>query len=394
MLLVLLIGMLIATACNLPRPGGRATRTPTPNLVTVAAQTVQAQLTEQASVGGGTIAVPTFTVVATTPVPTWTQRPPTSQPPPPTKIFVPCDWAMFISDVTIPDGTRLSPNQAFTKTWRLRNVGTCTWTNAYQLVFDQGAAMSGPSSVNLAGNVAPGQTIDVSVNLVAPAGPGRHKGYWKLRNSAGASFGIGGNANTAFWVDIEVVSTTITVTPTVTPTTTVTPTGTATGTVVIYDMALNYCAAQWVSGAGNLPCPGTTADNAGFVLRADNPTLSNGTTYTGAALETHPQWVDSGVITGKYPAVSVQNGYRFRSTIGCLSGGTACDVTFQLNYRSDGGSLQTMGEWTMTYADAPKELNMDVSSLAGHSVEFVLAVLSHGAPNQDWAVWHTPRIVR
>jgi hypothetical protein len=39
------------------------------------------------------------------------------------------DIAAFVADVTIPDNTVMAPNQPFTKTWRLRNDGTCTWTN-------------------------------------------------------------------------------------------------------------------------------------------------------------------------------------------------------------------------------------------------------------------------
>src|SRR5512135_3467629 len=49
-----------------------------------------------------------------------------------------CDRAQFIADVTVPDGTRFSPGAAFTKTWRLKNVGTCTWSTSYTLVFSSG----------------------------------------------------------------------------------------------------------------------------------------------------------------------------------------------------------------------------------------------------------------
>ena len=31
------------------------------------------------------------------------------------------DRAQFLADVTVPDGTRFDPGQAFTKTWKLRN---------------------------------------------------------------------------------------------------------------------------------------------------------------------------------------------------------------------------------------------------------------------------------
>jgi hypothetical protein len=93
----------------------------------------------------------------------------------------------------------------FTKTWRLKNNGTCTWTSGYQLVFDHGDAMGGPSSVPLtSGTVAPGQTIDISVDLTAPSKPGAYQGYWKLRNPSGVLFGWGSNADSAFWVKIQV----------------------------------------------------------------------------------------------------------------------------------------------------------------------------------------------
>ena len=40
-----------------------------------------------------------------------------------------CDWAQFITDVTVPDGAKYEPGATFKKTWRLKNIGTCTWDN-------------------------------------------------------------------------------------------------------------------------------------------------------------------------------------------------------------------------------------------------------------------------
>ena len=42
--------------------------------------------------------------------------------------------AEFIEDVTVPDGTVLSPGEHFRKVWRLRNTGTCTWNRSYKVV--------------------------------------------------------------------------------------------------------------------------------------------------------------------------------------------------------------------------------------------------------------------
>ncbi|NIS81302.1 MAG: hypothetical protein GTO14_14115, partial [Anaerolineales bacterium] len=117
-----------------------------------------------------------------------------------------------VKDVTIPDGEELAPGENFTKTWRLQNNGSCTWTSSYSLVFDQGDSMDGPPSKQLtAGTVGPGDTLDISVDLTAPASPGTFKGFWKLRNGSGVIFGIGAAGTTAFWVEIEVVPVTTTV---------------------------------------------------------------------------------------------------------------------------------------------------------------------------------------
>src|SRR5512142_1040922 len=74
-----------------------------------------------------------------------------------------CDWAQFVADVTVPDGTRYDPGATFTKTWRLRNIGTCTWTTSYSMVFDSGTQMGNTTSVAFPNSVAPGATVDVSV---------------------------------------------------------------------------------------------------------------------------------------------------------------------------------------------------------------------------------------
>jgi hypothetical protein len=119
-----------------------------------------------------------------------------------------CDAAQYVADVTVPDNTVMAPNFSFTKTWRLKNIGTCTWTTSYKVDFASGNPMSAVYPVNLPNSVAPGQTVDVSVNMVSPSGSGAYQGNWKLKNASGVSFGIGSTANEAFWVKILVSSST------------------------------------------------------------------------------------------------------------------------------------------------------------------------------------------
>ena len=157
------------------------------------------------------------TIAMTQNAPTQTSVPATSTPLPPTSTPAPtntafptattasyCDWVTFVQDVTIPDGTRFNAGDTFTKTWRLKNRGTCTWTADYMLVFTSGDAMGNTTAVRLPGNVAPGQTVNVSVTLTAPARRGTYTGQWMLRNPAGVLFGYGDRANQSFYVSILV----------------------------------------------------------------------------------------------------------------------------------------------------------------------------------------------
>jgi hypothetical protein len=138
---------------------------------------------------------------------------PTTEPEPtlvptatPTPIETGCtDRIDFVTDVTVEDGADFDPGEDFTKTWRLRNAGTCSWTSSYDLVFSHGDAMGGPAVKALPGVVSPGQTLDLSVDLTAPDSEGGYQGYWLLRNGDGALFGLGAGADVAFWVEIEVI---------------------------------------------------------------------------------------------------------------------------------------------------------------------------------------------
>ncbi|MBI2305296.1 MAG: peptidoglycan DD-metalloendopeptidase family protein [Chloroflexi bacterium] len=127
-------------------------------------------------------------------VPVW----PTPPPPPGT------DSATFITDVTLTDGTFVSPGQALVKTWRMRDTGGTTWGSGYQLAFVSGEQMGAPSAVNVP-TTAPGSTADISVNLTAPSTEGQHVGRWQLRNPSGTYFGP------VIWIIIQVKTSTPTV---------------------------------------------------------------------------------------------------------------------------------------------------------------------------------------
>ena len=335
---------------------------------------------------------------------TVTGTPPTATPsktPAPVTVTVPpssCDKVQYVADVNIPDGTVMQPGAQFTKTWRLKNVGTCAWTTSYQLVFFSGEKMGAASSAAFPKSVAVGETVDVSINMVAPSAAGSYRGFWMFKNANGALFGLGAQGNKPWWVDIKVSGPTVT--PggvTATPSVTATPGG-ATATPVagsVYDFATNACSGTWFSAAGQLPCPGTDGDAKGFVLKVTNPKLETGATDNRPGLVTFPQNKQDGYIQGFYPPFKVQSGDRFRSTINCENGATNCYVAFRLDYQTGTDPIKTFwGPFLERYEGGVYNVDIDLTSLAGKDIKFILTVLSAGSASGDRALWVGPYIYR
>jgi hypothetical protein len=199
-----LILALFLGACNLP------SNNPADATATSAAQTVEALLSAT-PVATTAVPSPTSQVTLTPiPLPTNTNTPAASATPV-------CPQAQFITDVTIPDGTLMTPGQSFTKKWRIKNTGACAWSG-YSLVFDSGDSMGGPATTPI-GSVNPGQEIDLEVNLTAPSTAGNYRGYWRIVTNNNILVPVlNGHQGRSFYVDIKVQSPN-----TATPTNTVAP---------------------------------------------------------------------------------------------------------------------------------------------------------------------------
>jgi len=283
------------------------------------------------------------------------------------------DRAQFVADVTVPDGTRFDPGAAFTKTWRLRNIGTCTWTTSYTMVYDSGEKMGSTTSVPFPTNVPPGQNVDLTVAMTAPSTPGHYIGYWKFKNAAGVLFGIGATANKSWWVEINVNGT---------------PT-----TGVAYDFTANAGSATWSSGAGGLSFPGTDGDAKGFALKLDKPNFESGVVASQPGLLVAPQQITNGYIQAKYPDFTVKSGDRFQATVGCQAGATSCYVSYRLDYEV-GGTIRTFWTFREKFEGWTYNANLNLSPLAGQTVKFILYISAYGSPVGDRALWGNPIIAR
>jgi len=124
--------------------------------------------------------------------------------------------ASYVADLTVPDDTVLQPGVAFTKSWRIRNSGTCDWGPGFQLVFVEGSQLGAAASVAIPATPS-GATVDVTAQMMSPTEPGTYKSRWRLQSDQGQAFG------STIYVLI-VVPEPVTPTSTSGPTPTVTPT--------------------------------------------------------------------------------------------------------------------------------------------------------------------------
>jgi hypothetical protein len=190
----------MTVAVELTRVAGQVTQPPEAAAATSApASDSPTRTPETPAEQPGSTLPPTATLVPSdTLVPTIT--------PTVTKTPIPCNWAEFITDVTALDGTEFFLNTSFTKTWRIKNIGSCTWTSSYRLVFANGERMGAPDLVPFTGgDVPPGSTVDISVDLKTPAAEGTYQGNFRLKAADGTLFGIGATADKSFFVKIKAV---------------------------------------------------------------------------------------------------------------------------------------------------------------------------------------------
>ena len=215
MISIVILSAILLGACNMPDGESEIDVDATTIASTSAAVFTHAAETAVVTLPTATTApestaIPTNTLIPTVPPVTATNTP------------IPCNRASFVKDVTYSDGTEVIAGTTFTKTWRIKNNGSCSWTSGYVLLFDSGEQMGASATSSItAGTVAPGETIDISVDLTAPATAGTYRGNFKLRSGDNIVFGINADGQGPFYVEIAVPSPTVV--PVATGTNTPTP---------------------------------------------------------------------------------------------------------------------------------------------------------------------------
>lgn len=364
---VLLAGSILA-ACRM-KPTPPPTVDPLDSIRTAAAKTVEALTTqivateqaEQTQTAAyqetSSLPEPTFT-----PSPSNTEDPSTETAPTsdlsatPTEGKV-CDLAGF-EDETIPDGTQFTPGSNFTKTWRLTNEGSCTWTTDYDVVFVGGTSMNTPASQAISDKpIAPGESVVISMPVTAPNSAGTYRAEFKLRNAEEVIFAFR-NPEHSFWVEIQVRGDQL-------------------------NLADSYCSAEWSNGTEKLHCPGQPEDSTGFVYSDHSPLLENGAKDDEIALWIGLPEANDSYLKATYPAMLIPANAKFTTVLGCMRGNSACDVEFSLNYQEGNGAIQEVESWRESYNGEFQKISADLSSLGGKQVKIILIARSLGPSSGD-----------
>ena len=372
--------LLVISGCNLPKAEQQNESGDMQLIMTSAAQTASVQLTQivvdelvqqltsqaSTSIIPGT-ATPQANLVVATSTPAYSTPTP-----------VPCYSAQFIADVTIPDGTEFSPGEAFTKTWRLRNNGSCTWQSNTQLVFMTGNAMNGLAAKDIGQTVSPGQSADITISLNAPDSAGSYEGYYQLRSPDGIRFGLGAKTDVSFWVKISVSQVTYVM-----------------DAAHPLDFDYNVCAAKWTTTAGKISCSAGSVDfTNGSVRKTNSPKLEGGYQDDEGTIVLSPSSGSGGMIMGQFPPITMATGDHFKAMVGCMVSRPDCNVLFELQYLDAGNTLHSLGSWAEKSDSQYTHIDVDLSSLNGKSVAIILKVQNNGDSKDDEIFWLSPGIVR
>ena len=168
----------------------------------------------------------------------------------------------------------------------------------------------------------------------------------------------------------------------------------------VYDFMTGAPDAYWRTGWGEIAFGGLLTDSRGFATYRNNITLED-SVMRPRVLETHPEWVNGGHISGAFPNLSdriyIPEGARFKAEVGFLDGLTATDGAYFRIRIYDDLSWYYFPSYSGIHCandGALNTLDIDLSSVAGKRVRVYLQVEAGATSTQDWAVWVNPRVTK
>jgi hypothetical protein len=253
-------------------------------------------------------------------------------------------------------------------------------------------------------NVAPSESVELSIDLTAPPIEGRYKGVWILEDENGNRFGMGPSSTGEIWVQIQSV---IAPTSVVTETSEPLPTQTSAPTIIpssepaimqsfkkapVKDLTSESCNATWTSNNGTLACPLLAEDTNAPAIINSSLAIEDGTTGN-PAIGVVPGTAN-GFVTGIYPEYTVQPGDHFRALASCEANASGCSVLFRVRYQEGNNEIVDLWAAAEFFDGQYTPVDIDLSALAGKNIKLILDVKSLNSGITDKAVWVMPGIYR
>jgi hypothetical protein len=210
-ILAIIVLLTLLAGCAAQPAGAIAPTIDTEALRTQVAQTVIANPTIQAALNQPNTPTtpPTETQAPAVVAPTQTTAPivavatATSTMPAPTVTFTAVPTQGKVFQPTVPQSdqallmyaqpaayTHFKGNTPFDAVWTFKNVGLRTWTKEYFLTFAGGEEMVNKGEVAMvSGNVKPGTTTQIVLDMVAPSSPGTYTAKFAFYNDNRFVFG-------------------------------------------------------------------------------------------------------------------------------------------------------------------------------------------------------------
>jgi len=159
-----------------------------------------------------------------------------------------------------------------------------------------------------------------------------------------------------------------------------------------YDFFDHLCEAKWSNGAHFLNCPGNITDPNGSASPVNAQTVLPFATDNKALLTIPAYGNNNSSIFGHYPAYTVQAGDTFKAALTvAFDKNEDCAVAFGLGYYDSQQQYHDLTEWSIDPVNALQEVDYDLATLNGQTVDFSLAVRYQGHDSCE-ALWVAPLI--
>ncbi len=274
------------------------------------------------------------------------------------------DEFAYVSDITIPDGMSITPHTLFTKTWYIRNTGTCMWNSNYKIVYHTGDEVGRAKEFPLLkpGNyIRPGESTAVSVEMIAPAEVGQvYTTSWALESDNGVRFGSGPAKNiylsSSFRIDNSFV------------------------------VAQNFGSLVCSDDYGYFTCGARNNDSGRGLVYYDETPMTEAGRYLGSpGIAVMPPKGENTTVRFEFGPLRFPRGSYFYTNFCCRPETPTCNVQIRLYARETGYGerlVQEINEWNDGFM-GEWELKLDDIEVFDQDFTYIVEVQANGGVEPD-----------